>query len=134
MSTTTGTTARTTEERRALARVPLDEPRGVLGRLMKWYAQRTYGDVPDPGLAMLHNPPVLKAVLGFERRVDKWDRLDPDLKVLGQVAAAAAIGCSWCLDFGSFAAPSTSSRRCRGGGTPGCSRRSSAECWSTPRR
>ena len=63
-----------------------------------------YADVPHPGIARLHNPPVLKAVLGFERRVDKWDRLDPDLKVLAQVAAAAAIGCSWCLDFGYFAA------------------------------
>ena len=73
---------------------------------MAWYARRTYGDVPDNGLALLHNVPVLKAVLGFERRVDKWDRLDPDLKMLAQVASAAVIGCSWCLDFGYFAAHS----------------------------
>jgi AhpD family alkylhydroperoxidase len=100
------TTARSADERRALARVPLDAPRGVFGRFVAWYARRTYGDVPDNGLALLHNVPVLKAVLGFERRVDKWDRLDPDLKMLAQVASAAVIGCSWCLDFGYFAAHS----------------------------
>ena len=32
---------------------------------MAWYARRTYGDVPDNGLALLHNVPVLKAVLGY---------------------------------------------------------------------
>lgn len=100
------TTARSADERRALARVPLDDPHGVFGRLVAWYARRTYGDVPDNGLALLHNVRVLKAVLGFERRVDKWDRLDPDLKMLAQVASAAVIGCSWCLDFGYFAAHS----------------------------
>jgi len=100
------TTARSADERRALARVPLDDPHGVFGRLVAWYARRTYGDVPDNGLALLHNVPVLKAVLGFERRVDKWDRLDPDLKMLAQTGSAAAIGCSWCLDFGYFAAHS----------------------------
>jgi AhpD family alkylhydroperoxidase len=100
------TTAVSVEERRALARVPLDEPRDLLGRLLAWYARRTYGDVPDNGLALLHHKPVLRALLGFERRVDKWDRLDPDLKVLAQMGSAAAIGCSWCLDFGYFAAHS----------------------------
>jgi len=100
------TTARSADERRALARVPLDEPHGVFGRFVAWYARRTYGDMPDNALALLHNVPVLKAVMGFERRVDKWDRLDPDLKVLAQVASAAVIGCSWCLDFGYFVAHS----------------------------
>ena len=100
------TTAVSVEERRALARVPLEQPRGVLGRLLAWYAQRTYGDVPDNGLALLHHKPVLRALLGFERRVEKWDRLDPDLKMLAQVASAAVIGCSWCLDFGYFVAHS----------------------------
>ncbi len=96
----------TTAERRAAARVPLNEPTTMLGRFMAWYARRTYGDVPDNGLALLHNTPVLKAVLGFERRVDKWDRLDPDLKVLAQLASASVIGCTWCTDFGYFAAHS----------------------------
>ena len=96
----------TQEARRAAARVPLQEPEGLVGRMITWYSRRTYGDVLDNGLALLHNRPVLWAVLGFERKVAKWDRLDPDLKMLAQVASAAVIGCSWCLDFGYFAAHS----------------------------
>ncbi|NUR09728.1 MAG: carboxymuconolactone decarboxylase family protein [Nocardioidaceae bacterium] len=94
------------DARRAQARVPLDDPSTLFGRFMAWYCTRTFGDVPDNGLALLHHTPILKAVLGFERRVDKWDELDPDLKVLAQAASAAVIGCSWCLDFGYYAAHS----------------------------
>jgi alkylhydroperoxidase family enzyme len=100
----------TTDERRARARVPLDEPTTMFGRAIAWYSKRTYGDVVDNALALLHNPPVLKAVLGFERRVDKWDRLDPDLKLLAQAASAAMIGCSWCMDFGYYVAHSKGMR------------------------
>src|SRR5690606_21338165 len=44
------------------------------------------------------------ALMGFERRIGKWDSLDPDLKILAQMAAASSIECSWCLDFGYFLA------------------------------
>ena len=105
--TTTPTTDQATREeraaaRRAKARVPLEEPTTLFGRAMAWYSRREFGEVVDNGLAMLHNPPVLKAVLGFERKVDKWDALDPDLKALAQAVSAAVIGCSWCMDFGYF--------------------------------
>jgi alkylhydroperoxidase family enzyme len=95
-----------TSERRAVVRVPLDEPSGLLGRAIAWWSRRTFGDVPDNALALLHNRPVLTAVLGFERRVDKWDALDPDLKILAQAVSASVIGCSWCMDFGYYAAHS----------------------------
>ncbi len=82
------------------ARVPLTMPRDLFGRAVVWYSRRVYGDVLDNGLALLHNRPVLKAVVGFERKVEKWSALDPDLKILAEMAAASMIGCSWCLDFG----------------------------------
>jgi len=104
------TISRTLEERRATARVPLDEPRGLLGRAVAWYSRRTFGDVPDTALALLHNKPVLKAVFGYERKVAKWDRLDPNLKVLAEMASAAVIGCSWCMDFGYYLAHSNGLR------------------------
>jgi AhpD family alkylhydroperoxidase len=47
---------------------------------------------------------VLKAVLGFEQKVAKWDRLDEHLKSYAQIASAGVIGCSWCLDFGYYKA------------------------------
>ena len=96
----------TQEARRAAARVPLQEPDGLVGRMVTWYSRRAYGDVLDNGLALLHNRPVLWAVLGFERKVARWDRLDPDLKILAEMASASVIGCSWCMDFGYYAAHS----------------------------
>jgi len=96
----------TTEARRASARVPLDVPDTLFAKAMVWYSKRTYGDVLDNGLALLHNIPVLKAVIGFEKKVEKWDSLDPDLKNLAQLASAAVIGCSWCVDFGYYIAHS----------------------------
>ena len=96
----------TQEARRAAARVPLQEPDGLVGRMITWYSRRAYGDVLDNGLALLHNRPVLWAVLGFERKVARWDRLDPDLKILAEMASASVIGCSWCMDFGYYAAHS----------------------------
>lgn len=96
----------TTEERRNAVRVPLSEPRTLFDRAVAWYCRRTYGDVLDNALALMHHRPVLKAVFGFEKKVAKWDRLDPDLKVLAEMASASMIGCSWCMDFGYFAAHS----------------------------
>lgn len=91
--------AERTAARRATARVPLTVPNTIFGRLMAWYSRRTYGDVLDNGLALLHNGPVLTSVVSFERRVAKWKALDPDLKNLAVMASAAAIGCTWCTDF-----------------------------------
>lgn len=90
--------------RSARARIPLKPPRGIWGRLLTWYSRKLYGDVLDSGLAMAHNRKVLLAAMGFERRIGKWDALDPDLKILAQMAAAASIECTWCLDFGYFLA------------------------------
>src|SRR3954465_15847597 len=88
--------------RRATARVPLEVPDTLFGKALAWYSRRTYGDVLDPGLAMLHNRPVLRAVLGFERRVEKWDPLDPARKILPAAPSGRRIGCSWCVDFGYY--------------------------------
>jgi alkylhydroperoxidase family enzyme len=88
--------------RRSAARVPLDVPGDLFGKAVVWYSRRTYGDVLDNGLALLHNRPVLRAVVGFERRVEKWDALDPDLKTLAEMASASLIGCTWCMDFGYY--------------------------------
>jgi alkylhydroperoxidase family enzyme len=60
--------------------------------------------VPDNGYVYFHHKPVLKAILSFEGKVEKWDRLDANLKSYAQLASAGVIGCSWCLDFGYFMA------------------------------
>ena len=96
----------TTEERRSAVRVPLDEPTTMFDKAVAWDRRKNYGDVLDNALALMHNRKVLKALFGFEKKVAKWDSLDPDLKVLAQAASASVIGCSWCMDFGYFAAHS----------------------------
>jgi AhpD family alkylhydroperoxidase len=87
-------------EETAMARIPLDPPRSPVYRLTEWYSRRRWGTVADPAAAMGHNPRVLLTNARFEMSLDKWDRLDPTLKHLAEMAASVAIGCSWCVDFG----------------------------------
>lgn len=90
--------------RRALARIPIDQPAGLTGRFIGWLSRRLYGQAPDNGFAMAHNRKVLWATLFHERRVARFNRLDPQLKKLAEMASAIEIGCSWCIDFGFFLA------------------------------
>jgi AhpD family alkylhydroperoxidase len=83
-----------------VARISLDPPRGLVFRIGEWYSKRVYGAVLDPGRAWAHNTKVLLGLTGFERKVAKWDRLDPVLKELAVMATSVRIGCSWCVDFG----------------------------------
>ena len=85
-------------------RIPKASITGLYGKVLSAYARRTYGEVPDNAHVYWHHRKVLKAVLGFEQKVAKWDRLDEDLKSYAQLASAGVIGCSWCLDFGYFKA------------------------------
>ncbi|MDX6373114.1 MAG: hypothetical protein QOD98_2102 [Nocardioidaceae bacterium] len=86
-------------------RIPKAKITGVYGAMMKLFAKKMLGgEFPDNGYVYFHNKPVLKAVLSFEGKVAKWDRLDPMLKSYAQLASAGVIGCSWCLDFGYFKA------------------------------
>jgi AhpD family alkylhydroperoxidase len=83
-----------------MARIPLDPPRTRLYRLAEWYSRRTWGVVADPLAAMGHNMRVLITDARFETSLARWNRLDPTLKALAEMASAVAIGCSWCVDFG----------------------------------
>src|SRR5690554_3136825 len=83
-----------------MARIPLDHPRTLKVRVMEWYSRRMYGDVLEPGLVAYHNPKVLSAMIKNEARAARWNTLDPTLTALATMASAAAIGCSWCLDYG----------------------------------
>ncbi|MGH3336964.1 MAG: carboxymuconolactone decarboxylase family protein [Nocardioides sp.] len=85
-------------------RIPRATVAGLYGKALSVHARRTYGQVPDNVHVYWHHRPVLKAVLGFEQKVAKWDRLDENLKSYAQLASAGVIGCSWCLDFGYFKA------------------------------
>jgi len=85
-------------------RVPKAEITGLYGRMVKAWARRTWGEVPDNAYVVWHNRKVMKAIFAGEAKTAKCDALDADLMSYALMASAAAIGCSWCLDFGYFLA------------------------------
>jgi alkylhydroperoxidase family enzyme len=88
------------------ARISLDPPNTLTVRLAKLFAHKQYGVDMQPLLAVGHHGKVLRSIIRFETGLARWSRLDPHLKHLASAAAAAKIGCSWCMDFGDFVATS----------------------------
>ncbi len=83
-------------------RVPPTEITGIYGALLKTMSRRMLGQVPDAAGVMWHYPAVFKDMMRFGRRAESWNRLDPNLASLATMAAAATIGCSFCLDLHYF--------------------------------
>ena len=86
------------------ARIPKAEITGLYGYAMKRFSRKMLGEVPEPLGVMWHNRPVLSSMMGFGRKSQKWDQLDPDLRSFAHMAAVALVGCSFCLDLGYFQA------------------------------
>jgi AhpD family alkylhydroperoxidase len=85
-------------------RVPKAEINGFYGYLLKRFSRKMLGEVPEGAGVMWQNRAVLTSSMAFGRKVQKWDRLDANLKSFAHMAVAAQVGCSWCLDFGYFQA------------------------------
>jgi AhpD family alkylhydroperoxidase len=83
-------------------RIPKAEITGPFGYLLKRMSRKMLGEVPDALGVMWHNRAVLMSSMGFGRKVQKWDQLDPNLQTFAHMAVASLVGCSWCLDFGYF--------------------------------
>jgi len=85
-------------------RIPKAPITGPFGYAVKRFSRKLLGEVPEGMEVMWHNRPVLTSMMGFGRKAEKWDKLDPDLKSFAHVAAVAMVGCSACLDFAYFQA------------------------------
>lgn len=83
-----------------MARIALDPPRTLLFRCCAWFSKRRFGAVLDPLKVAGHHPGVLRSYAIFEMGAERWRKLDRGLKELAVLAAAARVGCRWCLDFG----------------------------------
>jgi AhpD family alkylhydroperoxidase len=83
-----------------MARISLNPPQTLGYRLGSRFARRRYGVMLDPGAAIGHNMQVGRSYVIFEMQVERWRQLDRELKDLAVMAAAATIGCAWCMDFG----------------------------------
>jgi len=86
------------------ARIPKAELTGVQGRLVKLAARKKLGRVPENLTLMWHHPTVLKDLARAGARTEKWDRVDHTLATYAVMAAAAQIGCRFCLDLNYFVA------------------------------
>jgi len=86
------------------ARVPATEITGVYGGIVKTVSRRLLGQVPDSAGVLWNHPTVFKDLMGFGRRSERWDELDPQLATLARMAAAATVGCGFCLDLQYFLA------------------------------
>lgn len=83
-------------------RVPRAEITGIYGGLLKIAMRKMMGGVPAGAEVMWHHRAVFKDSMALGRKSEKWDQLDRNLSCFATMAAAAEIGCSFCLDFGYF--------------------------------
>jgi AhpD family alkylhydroperoxidase len=77
---------------------------GPFGYTVKRLSRKMLGDVPEGVGVMWHNRRVLTSMMAFGRKAEKWGQLDPNLKSFAHMAAAAMVGCSFCLDLAYFQA------------------------------
>jgi alkylhydroperoxidase family enzyme len=86
------------------SRIPAADVTGPYGAIIKAVSRKMLGRVPDSLSVLWHNKAVMKDSLGIGGKVDKWHELAPDLASYAGMAAAAAVGCSFCLDLNYFLA------------------------------
>lgn len=85
-------------------RIAPTELTGVFGAVVKVAARRMIGRVPDSMGVLAHHPALMRASMGIGRKIDGLHELDRDLATYAVMAAAAQIGCSWCLDYNYYKA------------------------------
>lgn len=85
-------------------RIPAVEVTGPFGALVKTIARRKLGLVPDSLGVMWQHRPVMMDMMSFGGKTEKWHELDKGLSTLATMAAAATVGCSFCLDLHYFMA------------------------------
>ncbi len=86
------------------SRIPAVEVTGVFGTVVKTVARRKLGLVPDSLGVMWQHRAVMMDMMRFGGRTEKWHELDQNLSTLATMAAAATVGCSFCLDLHYFMA------------------------------
>jgi AhpD family alkylhydroperoxidase len=84
-------------------RIPAADVTGLYGTAVKFAAKKMVGRVPDSVGVLWHHRDVMASAMRMGRKVEAWHELDRDLATYAAMAAAATIGCSFCLDFNYFA-------------------------------
>ena len=66
---------------------------GLFVRLAYWFTRRRLRTVPEPLAIMAHQPAILAGVAGYELALERARLVDPRLKTLAGLKAAALVGC-----------------------------------------
>src|SRR5689334_21948713 len=75
----------------------------LLTRVMYRVARRRFGEVPEPFTVAAHHPRLLVANAVHETLLQSGSKALPtSVRELAVFWTARAIGCSWCVDFGSM--------------------------------
>ncbi len=78
---------------------PVEKPRGVVMRIMYWYARRQWGKVPRPfSVFSARMPTAFGGFFGKVSKLDKKLELPPDIAILVRARVAAINMCTWCID------------------------------------
>ena len=81
----------------------IERPKGLLQAYAWRYSRKMFGKVVEPVQAAAHHNGVLMASGALETAVARrWHALDENLRWLAVQATSAAIGCSWCIDYGYY--------------------------------
>ena len=76
---------------------------GLLTRVMYRVAKRRYGQVPEPFTVAAHHRKLMVAGAVHETMIDRASKTLPrNVRQLAVFWTARAIGCPWCVDFGSM--------------------------------
>ena len=86
------------------ARIPRTELTGWKGGLVKLAIRKKLGEIPDSVEVMWNHPALFLDMSRLGGKTEKWDRLDRNLASFAVMAAAAEIGCHFCLDLNYFTA------------------------------
>ena len=105
-------------------RVPPTEITGIFGTMAKRFSKKKLGQVPESLGVMWHNRPVLRTLIGFSRKAEKWDACDTPAEVVrphgGRVAGGLQRSAWTSVTSRLTTRSSTWTRRarCRGGASP----------------
>jgi alkylhydroperoxidase family enzyme len=84
--------------------VALRVPKAELTAELRENMIKQLGAVPEPVEVLWNNPKLAEANQEFSAKVGEWDAADASLKTFANMAVAAQVGCSWCLDINYFQA------------------------------
>jgi alkylhydroperoxidase family enzyme len=85
-------------------RIAPAEITGLKGAVVKRFARKMLGDVPEPLGVYWHHPRALKLYMAIGQKGRRLHECDEGLKAYAHMAVASMVGCTWCLDFGYFSA------------------------------